>query len=82
MNSSLLTCRSSLPSLPSSRPVPICAFKEGAPRARGDLEGGQGPAWEQLEAGFGSPWAARVVSCLSLRRPSGLGFSLEVLVNS
>lgn len=30
MNNSLLTCRSSLPALlPSSRPFPICAFKEG-----------------------------------------------------
>lgn len=83
MNSSLLTCRSSLPPPPAFlQAVPHLCFQGGAPRIRGDLKGGQGPAWGQLEAGCGSPRAVRDTSCLSLRRPSGLGFSLEVLVNS
>lgn len=81
MNVSLLTCGSSpSPSLPLGRPPSVLSKR--APRARGDLEGGQGTAWELLEAGCGSPRAALAISCLRLRRPSGLGFSLEVLVNS
>lgn len=83
MNSSLLTCRSALPPPPAFlQAFPHLRLQGGAPRTRGDLEGGQGPAWGQLEAGCGSPRAVWAISCLSLRRPSGLGFSLEVLVNS
>lgn len=61
---------------------PPCVHSKRGPSGSGDLEGGQGPVWGQLEAGCGSPRAARSISCLGLRWPSGLGFSLEVLVNS
>lgn len=78
---SLLACRSSLCPPLVSRPSPICALKEG-PLGPGGPRGRPGAflgaARGRLRLRQGSP----AVACLGLRRPSGLGFSLEVLVNS
>lgn len=78
---SLLTRRSSVP-LAFLRAVPYYVLLKSGPWGSGDLGGGLGPARGQLEAGGGSPWAARATSCLGLGRACGLGSSLEVLVNS